>query len=329
MRGPGEAHLFNSVPDVHSSPEFTPSPAVAAVASSTTYSNRLVQSIVYKNFDHVELDDGRRVSILRSLGRGDVGHVYLGALGLSYVVVKVIRRRLATGQAAIEEAINKEVQILRNLEHPHIMHYIHHGRRPPMGHEGNEPFIVLEYCGERNFRDTFHLYRSGLVPINETLKIAHSIADALVYLHDKGIGHFDVKPDNIMIDSNGKAALGDFGQARHMDDADFGTFRGAIAYAPPESVTKGERSLKNDVWGLGVTLYEVVCGGILPFAGNSQQSMKELIVRAAPPPLPERLRIPPPVVYVKWGSAMSAFSLCMSFALLADIFCAGFRSRHF
>jgi serine/threonine protein kinase len=130
---------------------------------------------------------------------------------------------------------------------------------------------------------------SGLAHVERILGVAVKVADALAHAHDQGILHRDIKPANIILDERGEPFVVDFGLARDEADpglstADSLAFCGTPSYMAPEQVSGAPVSPATDVWGLGVTLYEILALR-QPFAGSSREAVFEAIRTADPPRL--------------------------------------------
>jgi serine/threonine protein kinase len=131
---------------------------------------------------------------------------------------------------------------------------------------------------------------SPLAHVDRTLRIAVKVADALGHAHDQGILHRDVKPANIIVDERGEPFVLDFGLARDESDpslSDSLAFCGTPSYMAPEQTSGSPVDRRTDVWGLGVTLYEVLSLR-QPFPGESREAVFEAIRLTDPPPLRSR-----------------------------------------
>ena len=223
----------------------------------------------------------------RKLGAGGMATVYL-AHDLKHerkVAMKVLRPELV--HALGPERFLREIATTANLHHPHILPLYDSGRTPEAS--GAFLYYVMPFVEGESLRD--RLNREKQLPLDDALRFAREVADALSYAHGRGVIHRDIKPENILLES-GHALVADFGIARAVGSAgvdrltETGLAVGTPAYMSPEQAA-GERDLdgRSDIYALGCVLYEMLAGQP-PFTGP-----KESIVRAAPH---RRLRLPSP-----------------------------------
>lgn len=198
--------------------------------------------------------------LLRQIGQGSIGTVYLGeqkSLGRQ-VAIKLLRPGLVLSEEA-DRRFSREAQALARLRHQNIVTVLSAGR------ERGVQYIAMEYVPGRSLDEVIKAARSGEVRPTAARIItwARDVANALQAAHDVGIIHRDVKPANIRITPDGRAVLLDFGLALDEPDSSLtttGTFRGSPRYASPEQIegTGSSIDFRTDVYSLGVTLYEAV-----------------------------------------------------------------------
>ena len=130
--------------------------------------------------------------------------------------------------------------------------------------------------------------------MDEIIRLGRQLCAALHHAHQKGIVHLDVKPHNVMLTAEGVAKLMDFGLARLLDKPieSGDSFAGTIAYIAPEQATSEPINHLADLYGLGVTLYEMVTGR-LPFTGSSLQILRKHIQEPPVPPRERNKAVPP------------------------------------
>lgn len=108
-------------------------------------------------------------------------------------------------QSACEADFLAECDLHQSLQHPNIVSFLCAGRRPASAHlHGNEPYCILDYAGDRTLRHIVDLVREDLVTPYELVAVAQEIAGAVAYLHERELAHFDIKPENILVDSTGR-----------------------------------------------------------------------------------------------------------------------------
>jgi serine/threonine protein kinase len=224
-----------------------------------------------------------RYEIEGELGHGATADVYLArdVKHDRHVALKVLRPELA---ASLESArFLREIRLLAGLQHPHILPLFDSGETAGL------LYFVMPRVGETLGQ---RLRRDGVLALDEALRIAGEVADALAHAHAHGIVHRDIKPDNILI-GGAHALVADFGIARAVHRAaDAGGDRitsaglaiGTPAYMSPEQAS-GEREVdgRADIYSLACVLYEMLAGQP-PFHGPTLQAM--IARRFAGPPEP-------------------------------------------
>jgi eukaryotic-like serine/threonine-protein kinase len=209
-------------------------------------------------------------AVQRELGRGGMAVVYL-ARDLKHdrpVALKVIRPEL--GSVVRVERFEREIELAAKLQHPSIVP-VHDS-----GSANGTLYYVMPYVEGESLRA--RMSREGQLPLNDALEIAHDVASALSYAHQRGIVHRDIKPENILL-SEGRALVADFGIARALAATpaerltETGLVIGTPTYMSPEQAT-GDRQLdgRTDIYSLGCVLYEML-GGEPPYTGPSAQAV--------------------------------------------------------
>jgi len=228
-------------------------------------------------------------AIERVLGEGGMATVYL-ALDPKHhrkVAVKVMRPELAATLGA--DRFLREVEISAQLTHPHILPVYDSGAAAGLLYYVM-PCVEGESLQQR-------MQREGQLPVEDALRIAREVAEALAYAHERNIIHRDIKPGNIMM-SRGHAVVADFGIARAMGgDATItktGLAVGTPQYMSPEQAT-GASGVdgRADVYALGCVLYEMLAGEP-PFTGPTPQAIVARSLTEAPRSLTtSRVGLPP------------------------------------
>ena len=160
-------------------------------------------------------------------------------------------------------SLQREIQTLRTLDHPNILKLYEVLHVP----DSNVAYLILEYgdCGSLQTS----IEKNYIIDERQIANIFYQVVLGLSYLHSQGIVHQDIKPSNILITSSGKVKLSDFGIGHHFESAE--EVIGSPAYQAPEFFNDDIAEIdpiKEDIWSLGVTLYETVFKK-LPFNGNT------------------------------------------------------------
>lgn len=221
-----------------------------------------------------------RYRVERELGAGGMATVYL-AHDVRHgrrVALKVLRPELAHALGA--ERFLREIQVTAQLDHPHILPLLDSGEADGF------LYYVMPYVEGETLRDL--LAREKQLSLDDALRIAREIADALSHAHSHGVIHRDIKPENILL-AGGHARVADFGIARAVTAAggepltEPGLAIGTPAYMSPEQAL-GEANVdgRSDVYALGCVVYEMLAGHP-PFTG---QTAHEILARHSldPPP---------------------------------------------
>ncbi|MEO8575909.1 MAG: serine/threonine-protein kinase, partial [Gemmatimonadales bacterium] len=234
-----------------------------------------------------------RYRIDRELGAGGMATVYL-AEDLKHnrkVAVKVLKPELAVAIGA--ERFLAEIKTTANLQHPHIL-ALHDS-----GEVNGTVFYVMPYVEGESLRD--RLDREKQLPIDDALRTANEVADALQYAHEHGVIHRDIKPENILL-QRGHAVVADFGIALAASKTggsrmtETGMSLGTPTYMSPEqAMGSREVDARTDIYSLGCVLYEMLAGEP-PFVGPTAQSIVAKVITETPKSLTGQRRTVPPHV---------------------------------
>ncbi len=184
------------------------------------------------------------------LGEGAMGQVYLAEdkrLGRR-VALKLIKRAIMQSDGV--ERFLLEARATASFNHPHIVTLYAVGE-----HEGR-PYLALEYIKGESLRARL---AAGPLPMHEALRCCRAVADAIAEAHRRGLVHADLKPENIVMPSDGRVRVVDFGLAKLALGAP-GATSGTPAYMAPERWRGAPPTGAIDVWALGVTLHELITG---------------------------------------------------------------------
>src|SRR5262249_11515910 len=236
--------------------------------------------------------------IVAPAGAGGMGEVYKGAdtrLNRT-VAIKVLPEHFSQ-DPEMKQRFEREAQTIAAMNHPHICTLYDVGQQ-----DGTE-FLVMEYL-EGETLDT--RISRGPLPLDEALKVAIEIADALDKAHAQGVTHRDLKPGNVMLTTSG-AKLLDFGLAKLKQQTTSpdtpapagantttpGTIMGTMQYMAPEQLEGKEADARTDIFAFGALLYEMASGK-KAFEGKSKAHLIAAIVSVDPEPLSKQQpEIPP------------------------------------
>lgn len=233
-----------------------------------------------------------RYEIVRLLGRGGMGEVYLAndKRMNRRVALKVLHPDLVSSKESLRR-FALEAQAASALNHPHIMTVYEFDTC-----EDDSLVIVAEYIVGK----TLNRLIGRDLPVERTLDIAIQVASALAAAHEAGIAHRDVKPENIMVRDDGYAKILDFGLAKLSPEATRpstsgpeeqtkalhktkpGAVMGTAAYMSPEQARGIAADGRSDIWGLGVVLYEMLTGQ-RPFGGETHADIIVSVLTTEPP----------------------------------------------
>jgi serine/threonine protein kinase/formylglycine-generating enzyme required for sulfatase activity len=206
-------------------------------------------------------------NILEKLGEGGMGVVYKAedTKLKREVAIKFLPHQISVNKEE-RKRFEIEAQAAAALNHPKIA-TIH-----AIEESDDEMFIVMEYIDGVELKEKI---RSSPLPVDESINIATQIAEGLEAAHKNGIVHRDIKSQNIMITSDGKVKIMDFGLAKIKGGSQvtkIGTTIGTAAYMSPEQAKGEEVDQRTDIWSFGVVLYEMLTGE-LPFKGDYEQAV--------------------------------------------------------
>ena len=231
-----------------------------------------------------------RYTVEREMARGGAGRVFFARnLEGTAVALKVLHPELVV--TATADRFLREIKTLSRLEHPHVAKLLDYGERDWL------VYLAMAYIEGPTLKE--HIAQVRRVSVSDAVRIARDLLDALAYAHEHNIVHRDVKPDNIVLSSNG-AMLLDFGIARVIEGSGdekltrSGFTVGTSSYMSPEQVI-AVRDLdhRSDLYSLGCVLFEALAGRP-PFVHRSEAVVLQLQQTADAPLLAElRPELPP------------------------------------
>ncbi len=205
---------------------------------------------------------GGRYAIEELIGSGGMADVYKAKdCKLSRTVaIKVLKPEYSSDESFVSK-FRAEAQAAAGLEHPNIVNVY------DVGSQNGSYYIVMEYVPGITLKD--YVEKKGRLNYRETLSIAIQVARGIQAAHANNIIHRDIKPQNIIISSDGKVKVTDFGIARAAsEDTIRSDVMGSVHYSSPEQARNGYVSNRSDIYSLGIVMYEMVTGRV-PYDGDS------------------------------------------------------------
>jgi len=242
-----------------------------------------------------------RYEVEELLGTGGMSSVFRAHDRLleRKVALKVLHSHHTADEEYVER-FRREARAVATLSHPNIVTVIDRGE-----HEGRQ-FIVFEYVEGENLKQL--ILRRGAMPVSTALELAMQIAHGLSFAHQRGLIHRDVKPQNVLMNGDGRAKVTDFGIARSLDVnrgmTQTGTVLGTSDYIAPEQAQGQRVDEHTDVYSLGVVLYELLLNE-LPFPGENFVAIAMRHINEAPPSIRDKRPDVPPRVEAAVHRAMA------------------------
>ncbi len=221
---------------------------------------------------------GNRYEILEQLGGGGMAIIYKARDSMlnRLVTVKILRPEFTCDEDFVQR-FRREAQAVASLSHQNIVSIF------DVGQEKEVYYLVMEYIEGDNLKNLVR--GKGALPQGQAVEIARQVGEALQHAHGNNIVHRDVKPQNILITTDGRAKLTDFGIAREASTATLtqtDTIVGSVHYLSPEQARGETAGPRSDIYSLGVVLYEMVTG-VLPFQGDTPIGVALKHIQESPP----------------------------------------------
>lgn len=233
-----------------------------------------------------------RYKLVDHIGTGGMAEVYRAHDTLldREVAVKILHKQFVSDETFIAK-FKREAKAAAKLSHPCIVNVF------DVGHSEDINFIVMEYVAGGTLKQEIEKY--GRLSYKDAIKIAIDVASALNHAHIRGLVHCDIKPHNILIDSEGKAKVADFGIARVMATAtatlNNNDVMGSVHYVSPEQAAGKSVTAQSDIYSLGIVLFEMLTGRV-PFEAETPVAVALRHVKDNPPLLREFNPDIPPVL---------------------------------
>lgn len=211
---------------------------------------------------------GGRYQVIERIGGGGMALVYRAhdILLNRNVAIKVLRSQFVHDEEFIRR-FRREAQSAASLSHPNVVSIY------DVGQEDEVHYIVMEYIEGKNLNEI--IKERAPLQVDEAVRIAGQICDALDHAHQNQIIHRDIKPHNILIGRTGRVKVTDFGIARAVTSTTItqtGSVVGSVHYFSPEHAKGVAAGEKSDLYSLGIVLYQMLTGS-LPFLGESPISV--------------------------------------------------------
>ena len=223
------------------------------------------------------------IEVLHLIGEGGTARVYLASRENDDepLVVKILRQEIVLNKNALERFM-EEYAMVERIQSRHVARIFSHGNYQ------NNVYLVMEFF---EGGDLSKRLGGKPVPPPEALKFFRELMFALGDIHEKGILHRDLKPQNLMFRRDGSLAIVDFGIAKNIAAADrtgAGEVLGTPRYMSPEQVQGRALDLRTDIYSAGVLLYQMLTGKHL-FDGETAMEVAMHHLNTQPPPLPDHL----------------------------------------
>jgi len=230
-------------------------------------------------FDHYE--------IMSHVAQGGMADIYIARdlMGGEEVALK-IPNRMMIGDPAQFERFQRELTVMRTLDHPAIQKGLSSGQF------NRTPFLVTAWVNGTSMRDL--IIKDAPFPPDKAIALIRKIADGMAYCHEHDVVHRDLKPENVLITTEGQPVILDFGLAltkegRRVTYANLSGTAGTPDYMAPEQVEGQRGDIRTDIYALGIMLYELLAGKV-PYSGDNTMAVMAQQLRGAVPRLDKEVK---------------------------------------
>ncbi len=227
-------------------------------------------------------DQFEHFQIITHMAQGGMSDIYRARdlLNGREVVLK-IPNRMMIGDPAQYERFQRELQVMKTLNHPAIQ------RGVASGQFNRTPYLVTEFVDGKSLRDIIR--DKAPMPPDEAVSLIRKVADGMAYCHANNVVHRDLKPENILVTKDGQPVILDFGlaltpQSHRVTYANFSGTAGTPDYMSPEQIEGQRGDARTDEYAIGTMLYEMLAGKP-PFSGDNTMAVMAQHVQGAIPRL--------------------------------------------
>jgi len=231
-------------------------------------------------------------TIVKPIGQGAFSDVYLATDPSGRQVVLKCPHESIMGDVSTFDRFRREMEISRHLKHPGIQ------RSLEFTTDRSQPYLVMEYIDGETLRA--YMTREKRLSVDQTVDFGRQLASAMAYAHSQGVFHRDLKPENVLVTSEGRLVVTDFGVAlmagaRRLTWRWFSTALGTPDYMSPEQIQGKRGDARTDVYAIGVMLFEMLAARV-PWEGDNALSVMSQHLNAPVPALHElNAAVPPPI----------------------------------
>ena len=220
-----------------------------------------------------------RYEMQEVLGEGGMGIVYKAHDRRleEAVAIKILRHQALSTDPSLLDRFRQEIRLARRITHPNVV------RTHDLGEWNGLRFLSMELVEGRTLGQLIEVEK--ILPAAVGLRIARLVCQGLAAVHEVGIVHGDIKPQNVMVERSGGSKIMDFGSAHLASDGGttaHGRVVGTLGYMSPEQARGRPLDLRSDIYSLGILLYEIFTGW-LPFDGDTPLAVAWKHVNHAPP----------------------------------------------
>ncbi len=214
-----------------------------------------------------------RINIVQKINSGGTANVFLAIdmdTGFPVAVKELLPGHFKN--LFVKQKFKEEANHYLYLNHPNIVKLNNYIEKE------NSVYLLMEYIEGKNLFDYMSKV-TGPMPIQNVALFVSEILDALIYVHNQGLAHLDIKPSNIMLSSKDQIKLIDFGISNAKNTTKNETITGTPSYMSPEQIEGLNVDFRSDIYSLGITMYELITG-YLPFKDAKSRDELFALIKA-------------------------------------------------